>query len=105
MGSGSSEGHRAAGSAVLYARVSVATEESVSVERQLLSGRNYAKARGWTIVGEFTDDGVSATSNKPETRNGWQALMAAPQHFDAVVIWKIAVWQDVSLIFYKPMKH
>jgi len=36
----------------------------------------------------FRDNGVSATKNKPEDRKGWQALMASPKRFEAVVIWK-----------------
>lgn len=75
--------------AVIYARISVASEESVSVERQLASARKYAEARGWVVVGEFVDDGVSATSNKPEKRQGWRNLLGCDQGFDAVVIWKV----------------
>lgn len=73
---------------VLYARLSISKEESVSIERQLLAGRKYAEGRGWQVVGEFVDDGVSATSNRPEERKGWQSLLAAGP-FDAVVIWKV----------------
>lgn len=72
----------------LYARISVSKEESVSVSRQLDAGRKLAEARGWEIVGEFTDDGVSATANRPEDRAGWKALLAAGG-FDAVIIWKV----------------
>jgi len=73
---------------VLYARLSVTKEESVSIARQLQSCRRYAEARGWEIVGEFVDDGVSATISRPEDRNGWTSLLAA-RDFDAVVIWKV----------------
>jgi len=73
---------------VLYARLSVTKEESVSIARQLLSCRRYAEARGWEVVGEFIDDGVSATANSPEERNGWAALLATSD-FDAVIIWKV----------------
>jgi site-specific DNA recombinase len=73
---------------VLYARLSVTKEESVSIARQLESCRSYAGARGWEVVGEFVDDGVSATSNRPEERKGWAALLAA-DGFDVVVIWKV----------------
>jgi hypothetical protein len=34
----------------LYARLSVTTEESVSIERQLSSARRYAESRGWEVV-------------------------------------------------------
>lgn len=73
---------------VLYARISVTKEESVSVARQIEAGRKLAEARGWEIAGEFIDDGVSASANRPEDRKGWQSLLAATD-FDAVVIWKV----------------
>ena len=73
---------------VLYARLSVTREESVSIARQLQSCRKYAEARSWEVVGEFVDDGVSATANRPEDRNGWAALLAET-NFDAVIIWKV----------------
>lgn len=73
---------------VLYARLSVTKEESVSISRQLQSCRRYAEARGWEVVGEFVDDGVSATANRPEERKGWRSLLAT-QDFDAVIIWKV----------------
>lgn len=73
---------------VLYARLSVTNEESVSIERQLESCRKYAEARGWEVIGEFVDDGVSATANKPEDRKGWGELLRS-SGFDAVVIWKV----------------
>lgn len=73
---------------VLYARLSVTKEESVSIARQLQSCRRYAEARGWQVVGEFIDDGVSATANRPEERRGWRSLIEA-RDFDAVIIWKV----------------
>ncbi|RHW25835.1 hypothetical protein D0Z08_17520 [Nocardioides immobilis] len=76
-------------SAVLYARISVATEQSVSVARQLESGRQYAAARRWKVVGEYVDRGVSATHVKPKDRGGWKALTDSPQPFDAVIVWKV----------------
>lgn len=75
-------------SCVLYARISLSKEESVSVDRQLESCRKYAEARSWQILGEFVDDGVSATANRPEDRKGWNKLLATPD-FGAVVIWKV----------------
>jgi len=72
----------------LYARLSVTKEESVSIARQLRSCHSYAEARGWEVVGEFVDDGVSATARRPEERDGWSALLER-REFDAVVIWKV----------------
>lgn len=73
---------------VIYARISVTKEESVSVARQIESCRKYAESRGWEVVGEFVDDGVSATANKPEDRAGWSALLRA-RPYEAVIIWKV----------------
>ena len=73
---------------VIYARLSITREESVSIARQLESCRSYAHARGWEVVGEFVDDGVSATANRPEERKGWSSLLALGG-FDAVIIWKV----------------
>ena len=73
----------------IYARLSVTTEESVSIKRQLDSARQYAAARGWEVVLEESDDGVSATKNKPEERPGWRAILDSPEPFQAVVVWKV----------------
>jgi site-specific DNA recombinase len=59
------------------------------VARQIASGRKYAAARGWRVVGEFIDDGVSASRNKPEERPGWRGLMGSPMPFEAVIVWKV----------------
>lgn len=75
--------------AVVYARISVTNEESVSVERQVESAGKYAEALGWQVVGQFVDDGVSATKNKPEDRAGWRAVLEAAPQADVVLIWKI----------------
>ena len=73
----------------LYARLSVTTEESVSIARQLDAGRKYAAARGWTVVAEAVDEGVSATKNRPEDRPGWRSLLDPDERFSAVVVWKV----------------
>lgn len=73
---------------VLYARLSVSKEESVSIARQIDATRKYAEGRGWEVIGEFIDDGVSATVNRPEDRKGWSDLLAV-EGFEAVVIWKV----------------
>lgn len=76
--------------AVIYARISIASEKSVSVARQLESAKLYAQARGWKVVGEpYVDDGVSASKNKPEDRKGWQSLVASRDDYDTVIIWKL----------------
>lgn len=75
--------------AVIYARISVAHEASVSIDRQIEAAEQYAAARGWQVVGTFKDDGVSASHNKPADRAGWRELLASPLPYDAVIIWKL----------------
>lgn len=74
---------------LICARLSLAREESVSIERQVQQAHKYAEARGWEVVGEYKDEGVSATLNKPEARPGWRQVLAYPEHFDAVLVLKI----------------
>jgi len=74
---------------VIYARISVSTEESVSIKRQIEAGEQYAAARGWRVVDRFRDDGVSASKIAPPDRAGWGALLASPKKFDSVIIWKL----------------
>jgi site-specific DNA recombinase len=75
--------------AAIYVRISVAQEASVSIERQIEAAQQYAAARGWLVVATFTDEGVSATHNKPDDRAGWRALLDSSETFDAVIIWKL----------------
>jgi site-specific DNA recombinase len=75
--------------AVIYARISVASEESVSITRQIESGRKYAEARGWDVVATFADEGVSATRLKPRDRPSWKRMLASSESFEVVIAWKI----------------
>ncbi len=70
----------------LYARVS--TLNNQDPEMQLAELREYAGRRGWQIVEEFTDQGVSGCK---ESRPALNRLMsdACRRRFDAVLIWKI----------------
>jgi DNA invertase Pin-like site-specific DNA recombinase len=67
----------------------VSLEASVSIDRQIEAAEAYAAQRGWTVVGVFKDDGVSASKSKPEDRKGWRELMACRDPWDAVIVWKI----------------
>lgn len=75
--------------AAIYARLSVAAEESVSIERQLEACRKYAEARGWEVVLVATDDGVSATKKRPEDRDGWSEVLVSAPRVDVVIVWKV----------------
>ncbi|MBZ5686291.1 MAG: recombinase family protein [Acidobacteriia bacterium] len=70
----------------LYARVS--TLNNQHPEMQLAELREYAGRRGWQIVEEFTDQGVSGCK---ESRPALNQLMAGAcrRQFDAILVWKI----------------
>lgn len=70
----------------LYARVS--TLNGQDPEMQLSELREYASRRGWSISGEYVDQGVSGSKeSRPElnrlTRDAHRRV------FDAVLVWKI----------------
>ena len=72
--------------AALYARVST-NGHGQTVEPQLLELREYCERRGWQIVGEYLDEGISgAKDSRPELNR----LMADAhkRRFDAVIVWK-----------------
>lgn len=70
----------------LYARVS--TLNGQNPEMQLSELREYAARRGWTVSGEYVDQGVSGSKeSRPELNR-----LTADAHrraFDAVLAWKI----------------
>lgn len=71
----------------LYARVSTANGHQ-DPEMQLAELREYAARRGFQIIGEYVDHGVSGAK---ESRPALNRLMADAQQrkFDAVLVWKI----------------
>ncbi|WP_395727145.1 recombinase family protein [Nakamurella sp.] len=69
----------------LYARMS--KDNELGIARQLQDARAEAARQGWTIVGEYVDDGVSATNGKD--RPQYLRLLAAVKRgaMDAVIVW------------------
>jgi DNA invertase Pin-like site-specific DNA recombinase len=70
----------------LYARVS--TMHNQHPEMQLAELREYVSRRGWQIIAEYVDEGVSGSR---ERRPQLDRLMADAHRrkFDAVLVWKI----------------
>jgi DNA invertase Pin-like site-specific DNA recombinase len=70
----------------LYARVS--TLNGQHPEMQLSELREYGARRGWQIVGEYVDEGISGSR---ERRPQLDRLMADAHRrkFEAVLVWKI----------------
>ena len=71
----------------LYSRVST-KNKGQDPELQLSELREYAKARGWQIAGEFVDAGVSGTK---ESRPQLDAMMrlAKARKIDVIAVWKL----------------
>jgi DNA invertase Pin-like site-specific DNA recombinase len=71
----------------LYGRVST-LDKGQDVNLQLNELREYSERRGWTIVGEYVDNGVSgAKESRPELNR----LMADAKRrkFDSIAVWKL----------------
>jgi DNA invertase Pin-like site-specific DNA recombinase len=71
--------------AAVYSRVSSDTQ---SVDNQLPELRAYVTARGWTPVGEFSDEGISGTKDR---RPALDRLMAEARRgrYDVVCVWSL----------------
>jgi DNA invertase Pin-like site-specific DNA recombinase len=74
----------------LYARVSTA-DKGQDPELQLVPLRDYCKARGWTVSGEFTDKGISGTKDRRPQLDELMNL-ARKRQIDCVVVWKLDRW-------------
>src|SRR4051812_48512561 len=69
----------------VYARVSTTDQ---TCENQLLELRRYVAARGWTIFGEYVDQGISGTK---ERRPALDDLLkdAKRRRFDVLCVWRL----------------
>ena len=68
----------------IYARVSTSDQ---STESQLLDLRRYVRERGWELFKEYTDNGISGTT---DSRPALNELMndAKKRRFDTVLVWR-----------------
>tara|TARA_E500000178_G_scaffold310477_1_gene325594 strand:+ start:1702 stop:2280 length:579 start_codon:yes stop_codon:yes gene_type:complete len=71
----------------IYTRASTSNQ---TVENQFLSLREYAKNKGYTIVKEFADEGISGAKGRTE-RPQFDALIkgATKKDFDIVLAWSV----------------
>jgi DNA invertase Pin-like site-specific DNA recombinase len=70
----------------LYARVS--TLNGQNPETQLIELREYAARRGWQVVDEYVDAGVSGSKDSRPALNRLMAH-AHQRRFDAILVWKL----------------
>lgn len=76
--------------AAVYARRSVATTNSVSIDNQLEAGARAATARGWDLhPGLFVDNGVSAIKTRARERPGFRRLEEHLHEIDHLIIYKM----------------
>src|SRR5580658_4520347 len=73
--------------AVLYTRVSTGKQAAsgLGLEAQLAKCRAHALHKGYEVVGEYTDEGISG-KDSIASRPGLQAVLAAAAKSDVVVI-------------------
>lgn len=79
--------------AVVYARCSDVkqAEKELSIPAQIEACRNEAAARGWIVVQEFVDEGISGrTDARPGFREMIDRAKEAPRPFDVIVMWKLS---------------
>jgi site-specific DNA recombinase len=75
--------------AVIYLRQSLDRDGSGdAVDRQREACRKLAEARGWTVVGEYVDNSVSASTG---TRPQWTRMLADAEagQFDLILAWAL----------------
>ncbi len=77
--------------AVLYGRCSSQkqADRDLSVPAQLEACHKHARARGWVVVGEYRDDGVSGFEDerRPDFRRMLADMVRQPHPFDVIVVW------------------
>ena len=73
--------------AVIYARVST---DNQTVQNQIRELRQAGKRLGWTIVGTFTDQGISGAKGR-EKRPAFDRLLkgVARREFDLIAAWSV----------------
>jgi DNA invertase Pin-like site-specific DNA recombinase len=72
--------------AAIYARVST-TNHGQDVNLQLRELRQFADARGWQIVGEYVDVGISGSKDSRPDLNRLMAD-AHKRRFDVIAVWR-----------------
>ena len=73
--------------AAIYARVST-RDKGQDADLQLRELREYALQRGWTVIGEYVDEGISGSKDSRPQLNRLM-LDAKQRRIDCVLVWKL----------------
>jgi len=73
--------------ACIYTRVSTSDQTTENQRRELM---DLAEKRGWEVVGEYTDQGISGGKGR-EARPGLNAMLKAADagEFDIILVWAV----------------
>ena len=74
--------------AVIYARYSSHGQTEQSIEGQIAKGREFAAARGYTVVHEYAD---RAMTGRNDNREQFQKMLSdtAKHQFQVIIVWKV----------------
>lgn len=82
--------HRIPKRVVIYVRISKYRSDQTSTFTQERDARKFAEAKGWEVVGVFTDEGKSAYSKRAKRPGFNQALaMVNHGHANVLLVWKL----------------
>jgi len=73
--------------AAIYARVST-RDKGQDADLQLRELREYAQQRGWSVTGEYVDEGISGSKDSRPQLNRLM-LDAKLRRIDCVLVWKL----------------
>lgn len=81
---------RAMNSAIIYARFSSNRQNEDSIEAQIRACTAYAAAKGYKLVGQYTDEAISGKGEKTASRTQYQKMLRDSAHdmFDIILVHK-----------------
>ncbi|WP_349253892.1 recombinase family protein [Streptomyces sp. BPTC-684] len=87
-----------------YRRISRVTERTTSIERQGEHCAAECDRRGWKIVDDFADEGISGATD-PEDRPAMSKMLARLDEVDAIVFYKLDRLSRSTLAFAELMER
>ena len=75
---------------VIYARYSSDKQDEASIEAQVRACREYAAAKGYTVLGVYSDEAISGKGSKTASRKAYQRMLRDVDRgtFDTILIHK-----------------